>query len=122
MKRQIELLAPFLEQVKAILKTWAPGVVEACSRADFTAAMGGLDGGERVSLQRVCEVAAAVLGSVGGVSENSYPSSAPVQRAGFRRVPPIYRVCCWGRRYRILESKMTSIMKAKCLSFILEAC
>eukprot|EP00752_Nemacystus_decipiens_P008616 g7695.t1 len=55
-------------EVKAILKTWAPGVVEACSRADFSAAMGDLGGGERVSFLRVCEIAAAVLGSTGGVS------------------------------------------------------
>eukprot|EP00903_Cladosiphon_okamuranus_P010537 g9967.t1 len=53
-------------EVKAVLKTWAPGVLEACSRADFSAAMGGLGGGERVSFQRVCEIAAAVLASTGG--------------------------------------------------------
>lgn len=68
------------EQVKAILKAWAPGVVEACSRADFSAAMGGIGGGERVSFERVCAIAAAVLGSTGGVSENRFPSFASVCR------------------------------------------
>lgn len=70
-------------QVKAILKTWAPGVVEACNRADFYAAMGGLSGGERVSFQRVCEIAAAVLESTGGVSEDRFPPSAPAQHGAF---------------------------------------
>lgn len=55
-------------KVKAILRAWAPGVVEACSRADFSVAMGGLGGGEKVSFQRICEIAAAVLESTGGVS------------------------------------------------------
>lgn len=66
--------------MKAILKTWAPGVVEACSRADFAAAMAGLGTGERVSFQRVCEIAAAVLGSTGGVSEDKPAPSAPAHR------------------------------------------
>ncbi|CAM9225060.1 unnamed protein product [Scytosiphon promiscuus] len=55
-------------EVKATLKTWAPAVVEACSRAEFSAAMGGLRGGEAVSFQRVCEIAATVLESTGGVA------------------------------------------------------
>ena len=59
--------------MKATLKAWAPGVVEACSRADFSAAMRGLGGGERVSFERVCEIAAAVLESTGGVSEAPHP-------------------------------------------------
>lgn len=62
-------------QVKAILKTWEPGVVKACSRANFSAAMGGLGGGEKVSFPRVCEIAAAVLGSAGGVSGDNIRSS-----------------------------------------------
>ena len=47
--------------MKATLKKWWPGVVEACSRANFEAAMGGVRDGDRVTFERVCEVAAAVL-------------------------------------------------------------
>ncbi|CAB1106295.1 unnamed protein product [Ectocarpus sp. CCAP 1310/34] len=57
-------------EVKATLKAWSPGVVEACSRADFSAAMGNLTSRETVSFQRVCEIAAAVLEATGGVSPN----------------------------------------------------
>ncbi|CAM9177663.1 unnamed protein product, partial [Ectocarpus fasciculatus] len=55
-------------EVKATLKAWSPGVVEACSRADFSAAMGGLTSRKTVSFQRVCEIAAAVLEATGGVA------------------------------------------------------
>ena len=48
-------------EVKATLKKWSPGIVEACSRANFVAAMGGLRDGDRLTFERVCEVAAAVL-------------------------------------------------------------
>ncbi|CAM9258655.1 unnamed protein product [Ectocarpus sp. 4 AP-2014] len=55
-------------EVKATLKAWSPGVVEACSRADFSAAMGDLTSRETVSFQRVCEIAAAVLEATGRVA------------------------------------------------------
>ncbi|CBN73996.1 hypothetical protein Esi_0009_0188 [Ectocarpus siliculosus] len=55
-------------EVKATLKAWSPGVMEACSRADFSAAMGDLTSRETVSFQRVCEIAAAVLEATGGVA------------------------------------------------------
>lgn len=57
--------------MKATLKAWSPGVVEACSRADFSAAMGDLTSRETVSFQRVCEIAAAVLVATGGVSHKA---------------------------------------------------
>lgn len=47
--------------MKATLKKWSPGIVEACSRANFVAAMGGLRDDDRVTFERVCKVAAAVL-------------------------------------------------------------
>lgn len=46
-----------------MLKAWLPGVVEACARADFADAMGDLRGGDRVTFEHVCEVAAALLAS-----------------------------------------------------------
>lgn len=50
-------------EVKATLKAWSPGIVEACSRASFEAAMGNLRGNEKVTFERVCEIAAVVLTS-----------------------------------------------------------
>lgn len=52
--------ARVLSEVKAILKTWAPGVVEACSSEQFGLAMQGLKHEEKATFERVCQIAAVV--------------------------------------------------------------
>lgn len=46
--------------MKAIIKEWSPGLVEAFSLVDLESTMNGLRGDERVSFEVVCEIAAAI--------------------------------------------------------------
>lgn len=61
--RLVTLSVPDQSEAKAILRTWSPGMLEACSQGNFAIAMGGLKGSDSMSFERLCEIAAAVLAS-----------------------------------------------------------